>query len=88
MESVYDDGLLDACVFSPENMRDSLRILWRMVRKDFSPDPCMFYKSGREFRIETLPQMEAQADGELLGGTPLSVSVDPLAGTLLIPRRD
>lgn len=85
---VQDDGLLDACVFSPDNLRDSLRVLWRMMRKDFSPDPCMFYKSGREFRIETLPQMEAQADGELLGGTPVSVSVDPLAGCLLIPRRN
>jgi diacylglycerol kinase (ATP) len=84
---VQDDGLLDACVFSPDNLRDSLRVLWRMMRKDFSPDPCMFYKSGREFRIETLPRMEAQADGELLGGTPLSVSVEPLAGCLLIPRR-
>jgi YegS/Rv2252/BmrU family lipid kinase len=84
---LYDDGLLDACVFSPDNLRDSLRILWRMMRKDFSPDPCMFYKSGREFRIETLPQMAGQADGELIGGTPLSVSVDPLAGCLLIPRR-
>ena len=84
---VYDDGLLDACVFSPDNLRDSLRILWRMMRKDFSPDPCMFYKSGRDFRIETLPPMETQADGELLGATPLSVSVDPLAGCLLIPRR-
>jgi YegS/Rv2252/BmrU family lipid kinase len=84
---LYDDGLLDACVFSPDNLRDSLRVLWRMMRKDFSPDRCMFYKSGREFRIETLPEMEAQADGELLGGTPLTVSVDPLAGRLLIPRR-
>jgi len=84
---LYDDGLLDACVFSPENLWDSLRVLWRMMRKDFNPDPCMFYKSGRDFRIETLPQMEAQADGELLGGTPLAVSVDPLAGCLLIPSR-
>jgi len=32
--------------------------------------------------------MAAQADGELLSGTPLSVSVDPLAGCLLIPKRD
>jgi len=84
---LYDDGMLDACVFSPENLWDSLRVLWRMMRKDFSPDPCMFYKSGKDFRIETLPQMEAQADGELLGGTPLAVSVDPLAGCLLIPSR-
>jgi YegS/Rv2252/BmrU family lipid kinase len=85
---VHDDGLLNACVFSPDNFRDSLRILWRMIRKDFSPDPCLFYKSGRDFRVETLPRMPAQADGELLEGTPLSVSVDPLAGSLLIPRRN
>src|SRR5215212_6039650 len=82
---VHDDGLLNACVFSPGNLWDSLRILWRMIRKDFSADPCLFYQSGREFRVETFPQMPAQADGELLQPTPLSVSVDPLAACLLIP---
>ena len=85
---VHDDGLLNACVFSPDSLWDALRILWRMIRKDFSPDPCIFYKSGREFRIETIPPMIAQADGELLPDTPLSVSVDPLAGCLLIPRKE
>lgn len=84
---VHDDGVLNACVFSPESLRDSLRILWRMLRKDFSSDPCLFYKSGREFHIETIPPMAAQVDGELLPDTPLSVSVDALAGHLLIPRK-
>jgi YegS/Rv2252/BmrU family lipid kinase len=85
---LHDDGLLNACVFSPANLWDALRILWRMIRKDFSPDPCLFYKSGRDFRVETIPPMPAQADGELLAPTPLSVCVDPLAGCLLIPRRE
>jgi YegS/Rv2252/BmrU family lipid kinase len=86
---VRDDGLLNACVFSPASFTDALRLLWRMMRKDFRADPCLFYKSGREFRIETNPGMPAQADGELmLPGTPLSVSVDPLAGVLLIPRKE
>jgi diacylglycerol kinase family enzyme len=84
----HDDGLLNACVFSPDSLWDALRILWRMLRKDFRADPCLFYKSGREFRVESTPHMPAQADGELLEGTPLSVSVDPLAGCLLIPKRD
>jgi len=84
----HDDGQLDACVFSPQNLRDALRILWRMIRKDFRPDPCLFYKSGREFRVDTVPWMPSQADGELLSGTPLTVSVDPLAGRLLIPRSE
>jgi diacylglycerol kinase (ATP) len=85
---VHDDGLLNACVFSPDSLWDALRILWRMIHRDFRPDPCLFYKSGREFRIETIPPMIAQADGELLPDTPLSVSVDPLAGRLLIPKKD
>jgi YegS/Rv2252/BmrU family lipid kinase len=84
---VHDDGLLNACVFSPDSLWDALRILWRMLRKDFRADPCLFYQAGREFTIETTPPMIAQADGELLPDTPLSVSVDPLAGCLLIPKR-
>jgi diacylglycerol kinase (ATP) len=84
---VRDDGMLNACVFSPQTLGDAVRILVKMLRKDFSADPCLFYKSGREFTIETTPRMIAQADGELLPGTPLSVSVEPLAGRLLIPRR-
>ena len=68
--------------------RDALRILWRMVRKDFRADPCLFYKSGPRVphrnRAAILP---AQADGEVLPGTPLSVSVDPLAACLLLPKR-
>jgi diacylglycerol kinase (ATP) len=83
----HDDGLLNACVFSPVDFWDAMRILWRMMRKDFRADPCLFYQAGREFRIETSPKMPSQADGELLAGTPLSVSVDPLAGRLLIPRK-
>jgi diacylglycerol kinase family enzyme len=85
---LQDDGLLNACVFAPTTFFDSMRILWRMLRKDFGPDPCLFYQSGREFLIETYPPMRAQADGELLTGTPVSVSVDPLAARMLIPRRD
>lgn len=85
---LHDDGLLTACVFSPANLWDALRILWRMIRKDFRDDHCLFYKSGRDFRVETFPSMPAQADGELLHGTPLAVSVDPLAGTVLIPKHN
>jgi diacylglycerol kinase (ATP) len=85
---VQDDGMLNACVFSPNSLRDSLRILWKMMRKDFSEDPCLFYKAGREFTIETDPPMMAQADGELLQATPLDVAVDPLAGRFLIPKKD
>ena len=81
-----DDGKLDLCVFSPNSVWDALRILWRLARKDFRNDPCMLFRSGTSFRIETDPPVPVQADGELLGKTPFEVRVQPLAATLLVPK--
>ena len=82
-----DDGLLNACVYSPKNPMDALRILWKMTRKDFSPDRCIYYSSGSTFRIETTPPRLGQADGELIGDSPFDISVEPLAARVLVPRR-
>jgi YegS/Rv2252/BmrU family lipid kinase len=82
-----DDGLLDACIYSPRNLRDAARILYMMSRKRFQPDPCITYRSGRHFQIETDPPQMGQADGELLGDSPFEVSVEPLAGRVLVPKR-
>lgn len=82
-----DDGLLNACVYSPRNARDAIRILWRMTRKNFAPDPCIFYKEGTTFTIETMPSRPGQADGELLGNSPFQITVEPLAGRVLVPKR-
>ncbi|MEP6508909.1 MAG: diacylglycerol kinase family protein, partial [Gemmatimonadales bacterium] len=60
-----DDGLLNACIYSPGNRVDAIRILWRMTRKNFGPDPCIRYVSGSVFRVETTPTRLGQADGEL-----------------------
>jgi diacylglycerol kinase (ATP) len=82
-----DDGLLDACIFSPTTLREALRIMWRMLRRDFRSDPCMLYAQGHDIRVETTPSLQWQADGELMGMTPFSVVVEPLAVRLLVPRR-
>ena len=82
-----DDGLLDLCVFSPKGFRDSVRVTWRMLRKDFRTDPCMLYAAGRSIRIETDPPRPVQADGDLVGMTPFDALVEPLAAHVLIPRR-
>jgi diacylglycerol kinase (ATP) len=83
-----DDGRLDLCIFSPRHSPDVVRIAWRLFRRDFGSDETMFYRSGLEFRIECDPPQLYQADGELLGTTPYSVHVEPLAARLLVPRRD
>lgn len=82
-----DDGVLNACVYSPRNAWDALRILYKMTRKNFSPDPCIYYRSGSTFMIETDPSVIGQADGELIGTGPFVITVEPLAGRVLVPKR-
>jgi diacylglycerol kinase (ATP) len=81
-----DDGVLDACVYSPRSLRDAVRIMWRLIRSDFRSDDCILYRSGRHIRIDTDPRHEIQADGELVGETPLDVVVQPLAADFLVPK--
>jgi diacylglycerol kinase (ATP) len=81
-----DDGRLDLCVFSPTNGWQALGVAWRLLRKDFRPHPAITYRSGTHFRIDCDPRQHAQADGELVGTTPLELHVDPHAARLLMPR--
>ncbi|MFN2566848.1 MAG: diacylglycerol kinase family protein [Gemmatimonadaceae bacterium] len=81
-----DDGVLDACIYSPRSLGDALRIMWRLLRKDFRSDDCILYQSGRHIRIETDPRHQIQADGELVGFTPLDAVVHPLAAEFLVPK--
>jgi diacylglycerol kinase (ATP) len=85
---VHDDGVLHACVYSPDTIWDAVRIFVRMASGTASDDRCSLCVSGRHFRLETDPPRRAQADGELLGMTPLEVTVRPLAARLLIPGPD
>ena len=82
-----DDGMLDCCIFSPSNLWDAMRIMWRVTRRDFRPDRALLYRKGTRFRIETVPVLPMQADGELLGDTPADITVEPLAAHLLMPAR-
>jgi YegS/Rv2252/BmrU family lipid kinase len=82
-----DDGVLNVCVYSPRNPWDALRILYKMSRKRFTPDPAIYYDSGSTFLIETDPPRIGQADGELIGTGPFKVTVEPLAARVLVPKR-
>jgi YegS/Rv2252/BmrU family lipid kinase len=81
-----DDGKLDLCVFSPASGWEALGVAWRLLRKDFRPHRAIMYRSGKRFRVECDPPQDAQADGELVGTTPVEIEVDPHAARLLLPR--
>ena len=81
----HDDGLLHACIYSPGNFLDAVRIFARMLRGTAYLDRQVTVLGGREFLLETSPARGAQADGELIGPTPLRITVRPNAGRILIP---
>jgi YegS/Rv2252/BmrU family lipid kinase len=83
---LHDDGLLQACVYSPDNLWQAGRLFSRMLRGTVSSDPRAFCVTGKHFVLETIPPRRAQADGELLGSTPLEITVVPQAARLLVPR--
>lgn len=82
-----DDGMLDVCVFSTPTWQDLASVLWRVVRRDFSPHPRMRFERGRHVRITTTPPRIVEADGELVSETPVEMRIRPLAATFLQPRR-
>lgn len=84
----YDDGVLDVCIFDPRTTLDALRIALRLLTGRAGADPAMTYLRGREIVVTTEPTLPAQADGELIGETPFTVSVEPLAARLLIPHSE
>jgi len=84
---LHDDGVLQACIYSPEHLGDAIRIFARMLRGTSHLDRCTLCVSGRHFLLETDPPRRAQADGELLEMTPVEITVRPLAARVLIPKR-
>ena len=66
-----DDGLLHACVYSPNNLWDTLMALARMLVGTVERDRWRLCVAGAHFRHRDRAAQRAQADGELLDMTPL-----------------
>lgn len=81
----HDDGLLHVCIYSPGNFLDAMRIFSRMLRNTAHLDAQVTVVEARELLLETTPARGVQADGELLGPTPIRITVRPNAGRILIP---
>jgi diacylglycerol kinase (ATP) len=84
----YDDGLLDLVLLSARGVADAAVLGGRILLKSYPEDRRMAFARGRRIALETFPPRLAQADGELLGDTPIVATVEPLAAPLLVPRRD
>ena len=82
----HRDGVLDVCLYSPRSHLEAVRIFCRMLWGGVSRDCRVRIIRGRNVRIETDPPRPMQADGELLGLTPVDIRVEPSAVRVLVPR--
>ncbi len=81
-----DDGRVDVCVIRAQNLGDILKIGWRFLRKRHKGTPGVKYLSAaRNVTIETRRPMPVQADGEIVGKTPVTIKVIPGAVRVVVP---
>jgi YegS/Rv2252/BmrU family lipid kinase len=83
-----DDGLLDVVVVRADNLPQSLRAVWDLLRVSpgsSAPGTYVGHARGREIRVESERVQPVQLDGEPGGQTPFTTSVVPGAIRIMVP---
>jgi diacylglycerol kinase (ATP) len=81
-----DDGRLDVCVIRARTFFDYARLFWNFLRGQHRRDPKVRYLAAeRAIAITTDRPFPIQADGEIIGETPVQVEVVPGAVRVLVP---
>lgn len=75
--AVVDDGLLDVVVVGPLSRTRFLRLFPRVFTGQHVADPAVTVRRAREVTLEGPAWATAYADGERLGGLPLTSTVVP-----------
>ena len=81
-----DDGKADVLIFKPQTILDLPAMFWQaLVRKQKLAPKFQQLHASCSIKIETTPPMDIQADGELIGKTPVSVTVLPRCVGVIVP---
>lgn len=81
------DGRLDLFVIKSRTGSDYLRVAWNILMRQprVDPDVERFYIEDR-LVIKTRRQRPVQADGDLIGSTPVAVRLVPQAVNIIVPE--
>jgi diacylglycerol kinase (ATP) len=81
-----DDGRLDVCIVRARTLLDYLQIAWSFLRGRQHRDPHIRYlPAARAVAVATAHPIPYQADGEIVGRTPVEVEVAPAALRVVVP---
>jgi YegS/Rv2252/BmrU family lipid kinase len=81
-----DDGRLDVCIVRARTLLDYARLGWHVVLHQHKKSPNVRYLTARhEIAIAARRPLPVQADGEVIGQTPVTVRVRPEAVRVVVP---
>ncbi len=83
-----DDGTLDVFVSKARTILHYIALSWHIVTRRHRADPNVrYYRARRSVTIATSRRLPVQADGEVIGETPVRVEVVPGAVKVVAPNR-
>jgi diacylglycerol kinase (ATP) len=81
-----DDGQLDVCIVRARSIVDYLGLFWHVLRGSHKKSANVHYEvARRSVVIKSKHPLPVQADGEILGETPVRIEVVPLALKVVVP---
>jgi diacylglycerol kinase family enzyme len=85
-----DDGILDVFIVQASGPVPALLAGWEALRKTgpgVTEGGRVFRAQARKVRIGTTPSRRVEADGSVIGRTPMKVSIKPLDLVVMVPDR-
>jgi diacylglycerol kinase family enzyme len=87
-ETLVDDGLLDLCILQSRNLWDYIKIFISIFLNRVKRNPKIHhFPVERDVFIQTEKELKVQADGDLIGTTPVRIEVVPRILKIIIPAQ-
>lgn len=81
-----DDGKADVLIFKPRTILDLPAMFWQaLVKRQKRAPKFQQLLASQTIIIQTTPPMDVQADGEVIGQTPVTVTVMPRCVAVIVP---
>jgi diacylglycerol kinase (ATP) len=80
-----DDGVLDVCVVRARAPLDYFAIAWNLLHGQKKDPRIRFLRAAESIAIGASHPLPVEADGELIGQTPVHIRVVPAAVRVIVP---
>ena len=83
-----DDGAVDVCYIKANSIRDYPSLIMNVLGRKPLESSIRCIKAREKVVIDAEKKITVQADGEVMGETPITVKVIPGAFTVIVPEKN